>query len=517
MVLGDVLSITARKYPKKIGLVCGDKRLSYGEINERVNRLACALIKLGVGRGDRIAIRAKNCPQYVEYFFAAAKCGAIAVPINPVLKDQEFSYLIKDSGSTVLFIQEADISFCRSLPLAALGIRQVICLERGGEGILDYEQLLRESGADEIAVKVEEQDPAMIVYTSGTTGAPKGVTLTHRNCVADINHILIAQLVEFHHVILLPFPLFHTAAISSVFKTFYVAARLVLTANTIPADLIKAIEREKVTSLNIVPTLLNAICNAPEIKTCDISSVRLIAYGGSSMPMEQLKRASAIFKCDFFQALGTTETAPCITAFTAQEHREAMADESTWNRLASCGRAIVGVEVRIADEKDCDVPAGTIGELCVRGENVMRGYWGKPKETDEAIRDGWYHTGDLVKMDEESFIYIVDRIKDIIISGGENIASREVEEVIYTHPGVLEAAVIGIPDPHWGESIMAVVVPKQGVTIDEKEIIDVCKTKLAPFKKPKFVVFTDALPKNPSGKILKTELRKLYGNVKKSG
>ena len=259
---------------KKIGLVCGEKKLSYGELNERVNRLARALLKMGAGRGDRMAIRAKNCSQYVEFFFAAAKCGAVAVPINPALKEQEFSYMIRDSGSSILFIHDTDIPFCRSLSLPALGIKHVICLERGEEGFLDYEQLLSQAGPEEIAVVVEEKDPAMIVYTSGTTGAPKGVTLTHRNCVADIHHILIEQLVEFHHVILLPFPLFHTAAISSVFKTFYVAARLVLTTSTNPADLIRTIEREKVTSLNIVPTLLNAVCNAPEIKTCDISSVR---------------------------------------------------------------------------------------------------------------------------------------------------------------------------------------------------------------------------------------------------
>ena len=235
------------------------------------------------------------------------------------------------------------------------------------------------------------------------------------------------------------------------------------------------------------------------------------------MPMEQLKRAQAIFKCDFFQALGTTETAPCITAFTAQAHREAMEDETKQGRLASCGRAIVGVESRIVDAQDNEVPAGTIGELCVRGENVMLGYWNKAEETAAALRNGWYHTGDLVKMNEEGFIYIVDRIKDIIISGGENIASREVEEVIYAHTGVLEASVIGVPDPHWGESILAVVVPKNGVKIAEQEIVDLCKARLAPFKKPKFVVFTGALPKNPQGKILKTELRKLYGNMSKAG
>lgn len=511
MVLGDILSINARKYPKRIALVYGDSRLSYGEINERVNRLANALLSLGVKYGDRIAIRAKNCTQYAEFYFAAAKCGFIAVPINPVLKAQEFSYMIQDSGAKVLFIQEADIPFCQSLPLSHLGIHHVICLEQGAPDIKDYELLLRESSPSEIAIEVEERDPAMIVYTSGTTGSPKGVTLTHKNCFADTTHILIEQLVEPHHIVLLPFPLFHTAAISGLFKVFYVAARLVLTPTTNPVDLIRTIEREKVTSLNIVPTLLNAMCNTPEIKASDISSVVLVGYGGSSMPVEQLKRAAEIFKCGFFQALGTTETAPCITSFTPVAHQEVLENEAKQQRLASCGRPMVGVETIIVDSNDEAVPAGAVGELCVKGDNVMLGYWNKPAETAAAIRNGWYHTGDLAWMDEENYIYIVDRIKDIIISGGENIASREVEEVIYLHPGVLETAVIGMPDPHWGESVVAVVVPKNGAQIAEQEIIDLCKAKLAPFKKPKFVAFAQALPKNPQGKILKTELRKLYG------
>jgi len=511
MILGDILSINARKYPSRIALVYGDSKLTYGEINARVNRLTNALRALGVKHGDRIAMRAKNCTQFVEFFFAAAKCGAIAVPVNPLLKDREFSYMIGDSGAQVLFIQEADIPFCQALNAPSLGIRHIICVDGGAGEIKDYETLLAESNPEEPSIEVEDNEPAMIVYTSGTTGPPKGVTLSHRNCFADVNHILIEQLVEPHHIVLLPFPLFHTAAISGLLKVFYVAARLVLTTGTNPSDLIKTIEREKITSLNIVPTLLSAMCNAPEIKTCDISSVILVGYGGASMPMEQIKKAAAIFKCGFFQALGTTETAPCITSFTAEAHREALENENKNQRLASCGRPMVGVETRVVDTRDRDVPVGQIGELCVRGENVMLGYWNKPEETAAAIRNGWYHTGDLVRQDEDNYIYIVDRIKDVIISGGENISSREVEEIIYMHPHVLEASVIGVPDPHWGEAIVAVVVPQQGTKIEAKEIIDLCKAKLAPFKKPKSVVFAEALPKNPTGKILKTELRKLYG------
>jgi long-chain acyl-CoA synthetase len=511
MTLGDILSINARKYPKKIALVHGVQRLSFGEINSRVNKLSRALLRLGINHGDRIAMRAKNCTQWFEFYFAAAKCGAIAVPINPFLKEKEFAYEIQDSGSQALLIQEADIPFCQSLSLLSLGIKNTICLERGTADFKDYEQLLAQESPEEISIGVKENDPAMIVYTSGTTGLPKGVTLTHKNCLTDCRHIVMEMLIEHHHIFLLLFPFFHTAAISQMFRVWYVGATQVLAPSTNPIDIVKTVELEKITDVIIVPTLLNALCNLPDIGKYDISSLRLVTYGAAIMPIEQLKQAAAILKCGFLQVLGTTETAPCITALRVSDHREALEKEDKRHRLASCGRAMVGVETRVVDAEDRDVPIGTIGEICVRGENVMLGYWNKPEETAAALRGGWYHTGDLVREDEEHYIYIVDRIKDIIISGGENIASREIEEVLYTHPGVMEAAVIGLPDPHWGEAVVGVVVPKSGVRITEKEIIDLCKEKLASFKKPKSIFFTQELPKNPQGKILKTELRKIYG------
>ena len=510
MTLGDILSINARKYPKKIALVDGDVRYSFGQINQRVNRLSDALRKLGIKRGDRICMRAKNCPQWFEFFFAAAKCGAVAVPVNPLLKAQEFSYMIQDSGAKVLFIQDVDIPFCRTLNLSGHGVKHVICLQKGDGDIKYYEQLLDESSPEEIAACVEEKDTAMIVYTSGTTGSPKGVTLTHQNCLTDTRHIVMEMLIEHHHVFLLLFPFFHTAAISQMFRVWYVGATQVLSPSTNPLDIARTIEREKITDIIIVPTLLNALCNLPEIKNCDISSLRLVTYGAAVMPIEQLRKATAVLKCGFLQVFGTTETAPCVTALRVKDHQEALENEAKSHRLASCGRAMVGVETRVVDINDCDVPIGGIGELCVRGDNVMVGYWNKPEETANALRNGWYHTGDLVRQDEDRYITVVDRIKDIIISGGENISSREVEEVLYRHPDVLEASVIGVPDPHWGEAIMAVVVPKDGAKITDAEIIDLCKANLAPFKKPKSVVFIDALPKNPTGKILKTELRKRY-------
>jgi long-chain acyl-CoA synthetase len=510
MLISDILSMNARKYPKKIALVYGDHRLTFVELDNRANRLAQALIQLGIQAGDRIAMRAKNCPQFVEFFFAAAKCGAIAVPINPFLKQKEFEYLIQDSGTKLVMMAENDIPFFQSLKLPSLGVQAIICLEKETPGFKSYERLLEQANLHEPSIRAGETDPAMIVYTSGTTGLPKGVTLSHKNCLAEARHIAMESLLELHHTLLLVFPLFHTAGISQIFRGYYVGATQVIATSTNPVEILRTIEREKITHIVIVPTLLNSLCNTPGIEEYDLSSVRLITYGGSGIAVEQLKRAISIFKCGFLQNFGSTETAPCATALRVLDHKMAIEDEEKRKRLASCGRAMVGVETRVVDSEDRDVVPGEVGEVCVRGENVMLGYWGKPEETRIALRNGWYHTGDLARIDEEGYIYIVDRIKDIIISGGENIASREVEEVFYAHPAILEVAVIGVPDPHWGEAVKAVVVLKEGANVKDRDLIDFCKARLASFKAPKSIDFMEALPKNPQGKILKSDLREKY-------
>ncbi|MBI5605173.1 MAG: long-chain-fatty-acid--CoA ligase [Deltaproteobacteria bacterium] len=509
MMIDDILSLNASKFPNKIALVYGDRRFSFGELNERANRLSQAFSRLGIQAGDRVAMRARNCTQFVEFFFAAAKCRAIAVPINPFLKEREVEYIIRDSGTQLMIISEGDIPFMQSLPRVSLGIKHTICLERGTPEVEDYESLLLEAGPEETPVGGKETDPAMIVYTSGTTGRPKGVTLSHKNCIIDARHIVMEMLLEHHHKLLLLFPFFHTAAISQTFRTYYVGATLVM-ASTDSVDILKTLELERITDMIIVPTLLNALCHTPGIEQYDLRSLRLITYGASIIPVEHLKRAIEIFKCGFLQVFGTTETSPCITALRLADHQAALDQEEKRGLLSSCGRAMVGVETKVVDKEDGEVAIGEVGELCVRGENVMLGYWNKPEETASALRNGWYHTGDLARQDGEGYIYIVDRIKDIIISGGENIASREVEEVLYAHPAVLEAAVIGVPDPYWGESIKGIVVLKKGLEATEQELIDFCKAHLASFKKPKSIELVKELPKTPSGKILKTELRKRY-------
>lgn len=510
MLIGDMIAIHGRKYPKKTALVYGDIKFTFAELDARVNRLSQALVQLGIKPGDRVAMRARNCPQFIEFFFAAAKCGAIAVPINPYYKQRELEYLIRDSSPKVVIISQEDIPFIQSISAADLNVETYICIQKEFPGFRSYDKLIELAQPIEPSIRVAEEDPAMIVYTSGTTGIPKGVTLSHKNCLTDARHVVIEMLLEDHHVVMLIFPLFHAAGISILFRTFYIGATLVMGVNTNPGGILNTMEREKVTHIIIVPTLLNAICNTPEVHSCDLSSLKLIVYGGAIMPVEQLKRAMNIFKCGFMNGYGTTEAGPTISVLKPVEHIRALADENQKKKLASCGRAIVGVETRVVDSEDREVSVGEVGELCARGENIMMGYWGKPEDTQNALRNGWLHTGDLVRMDEEGYIYIIDRLKDIIISGGENISSREVEEVLYEHPDVLEAAVIGVPDPYWGESVKAVVVLKDKASITEDELIGFCKQRLSSFKKPKSIDFVKELPKNPQGKILKAELRKRY-------
>lgn len=509
MRISDILRMNARKFPGKIALIHEKRQFSFGELNERANRLAVALLNLGVNAGDRVAMRAKNCPQFIEFFFAAAKCGAVAVPVNPLLKKLEFEYLIQDCGARVLIIDKADLAFINSVEPEKLGVAHTICIGGTAGALPDYESLLLASAPEEIAFQGPESDPAMIVYTSGTTGKAKGVTLSHHNCLNDARHIAMEMLLENHHNLLLLFPLFHTAAISQTLRAYYVGACQVL-CTTAPVEILETLERERITDMIIVPTLLNSLCNHPEVRNYNFSSLRLITYGATSIPMEQLKRAIEIFKCGFLQVMGTTETAPCITVLRVSDHEAGLRDPEKAGWLSSCGRAMIGVETKIADHEGHELPPGKIGELCVRGDNVMLGYWNKPQETAAALLNGWYHTGDLARQDPQGYTYIVDRIKDIIISGGENIASREVEEALYAHPAVMEAAVIGVPDPHWGEAIKAVVVLKEASHATTDELIDFCKHRLASFKKPKTIDLVKELPKTPSGKILKTELRKRY-------
>jgi long-chain acyl-CoA synthetase len=377
-------------------------------------------------------------------------------------------------------------------------------------GWLSYEPLLATASPEVPPTPATPDDLAALFYTSGTTGHPKGAMLSHANLLANAYHILASGLWQEGDVYLHGCPMFHIADGPTTHAMTWLGGTHVIIPG-FRADLaLEAIERERVTVTLLIPTMVNFLINHPDVTKRDLSSLRLVLYGGAPMPEELVRRAKQMLPCTFCQAYGLTESAPLLTLFPAQE-RVLNGPPEQARRLLSCGREVIGVRVRVVDTAGREVQPGEVGEIIAKGPNIMVGYWNNPQATADAVRDGWLYTGDLATVDDEGYIYIVDRKKDMIITGGENVFSTEVENVLYTHPAILEAAVVGVPDATWGEAITAIVVLKAGMTATEQDIIEYCRARTAHFKVPRSVDFYEgALPKSGSGKILKRELREKY-------
>jgi long-chain acyl-CoA synthetase len=373
-----------------------------------------------------------------------------------------------------------------------------------------YEPLLEAATSDVIPTSIAPDDLAGLFYTSGTTGYPKGVMLSHANLVANAYHVLASWRWQEADVYLHACPMFHLADGPTSHAITWAGGAHVIIPGFKPDLALEVMERERVTVTILIPTMVNFLINHPDVRQRDLRALRNITYGGAPMPVELVRRAMQTLSCSFCQGYGLTETSPALTFLPPGEHVPDGSPEQV-RRLASCGREVIGVRVRVVDEQGQEVKPGQVGEIIAKGPNIMRGYWNKPQETTEVLRDGWLYTVDLATVDEEGYIYIVDRKKDMIISGGENVFSTEVENVLYTHPAVLEAAVVGVPDDKWGETIKAIVVLKPDTTATEQEIIAHCRARMAHFKIPRSVDFyAGALPKSGSGKILKRELREQY-------
>jgi len=509
MLLKDMLGRSVKFYPDKTAIAFEGSRHTYQEFNKRVNRLANALINLGVKEGDRVPVLQDNCHQYIELYFAIPKIGAVIVPLNYRLGTRELLHILNDIEPEVMFVGKDFLNVTDSIkPELKKSIRKYICIEGPHEGMESYENLLGDSSETEVDCKVSEDDVAFQIYTSGTTGKPKGAMLTHRNVVSNTITATLERKRFEPDIYLGVVPVFHVA-VENILQMLYVGGTVILLKQFDPKTVLEMIERKKVTYVTLVPAMINFLLDYPDIDKYDLSSLSLLFYGASPMPVDRLKKAMAVFKCDFMQTFGQTEASPMISILRPDDHIPDGSEEEV-KRLASCGRRAFNVEVKIVDEDDNKVAAGEVGEILAKGHNVMKGYWNMPEETAKTLRNGWLHTGDMGRMDDEGYIYIVDRKKDMIISGGENIYPKEIEEVLYTHPSILEAAVIGVPDEKWGEAVKAVVVLKEGEKVTEDEIIEFCKKNLAGYKKPKSVNFIDTLPRTPSGKVLKPELREKY-------
>jgi long-chain acyl-CoA synthetase len=475
-----------------------DVALTYAQTSERCGRLVGALRALGVQRGDRVAVVAQNSHRYLELYQAVPGAGFVLVPLNHRHADGELRYALEDSGARVLFA-ERDV---HDLPAS---------VEHIVDAVDGYEDLLAGAGAADFPDDVSEDDLAGIFYTGGTTGGAKGVMLRHRALVSNAMHLQVALAFEPETCFLLVAPMFHLAGTIAVLASVWHGARQVVMRAFDPGGVLDLVEAERVTATQVVPSMLAAMCDEQLERPRDVSSLAFLTFGGAPSATETLRRARRAFPgAELMTMYGATETAPLVTTLRHVE-RQLNAPQAR-----SCGRPTVGVEARIVDPQErTPVTAGEVGEVAVRGPNVMLGYWNKPEQTRAALVDGWYHTGDLGRLDEAGYLYLVDRAKDMIVSGGENVYSTEVEDVLYRHPAVAEAAVFGVPDPKWGEAVHAVVVPRAAVT--EDELVAHCRDAIAGYKVPKRIELrTEPLPKSGAGKLLKRELRAPYWEGRES-
>ena len=500
--LGTILSRTAGKFPTKTAIVHRHTRRTFAELDADANRVANALIQRGVARNDRVAIFSHNSYAFVVAYFALARVGAISVPLNFTFTAREVRYVLSDSGASAVIVEDALVDTLGAAQVA-IGIGVVIGRRPGWTS---FDRLLEHGDATEPDVEIGDDDPLQLLYTSGTTSAPKGAIMTNRNLIAQYLSDIVDG--EYHRddVELHALPLYHCAALHDFLTPdVYLGATSVIVDTPDPDTILRTVAAEGVTKMFCPPTVWIRLLRSPAFETHDLSSLTKGYYGAAIMPVAVLEElGERLPRIRLFNYYGQTELAPNATVLFPEEQI---------TKAGTAGRASLNVETRLHDDDDRPVPVGQVGEIVHRTPHAMRGYWGRPEATAEVFRNGWFHSGDLGVMDAEGYLTIVDRKKDLIITGGENVASREVEDAIYEHSAVNEVAVFGVAHPEWIEAVAAAVVLRDGATAEPAEIVAHTRERLAGFKSPKYVVIVDELPKNPSGKILKRELRDTYADL----
>ncbi|MBX3634955.1 MAG: acyl-CoA synthetase [Rubrivivax sp.] len=508
--LADLLHRSAARHPHKLAIACGDTRWSYREFDALCSRVAAGLALRGVAKGDRVAILARNSHGFAALRFALARLGAVLVPINFMLKPDEAAYILRHAGARWLATDSGLAELARAAAALDTRVEQLLWLPSEDPsaplpGMLTFDELAACSDpAPEVAL--DGSDLAQIVYTSGTESLPKGAMLTHEAVLWQYVSCIVDAKIAGDDLALHALPLYHCAQLDVFFgPSIYVGASNVITAKPVPENLLPLIARHRISSFFAPPTVWIALLRSPLFDATDLTSLKKGYYGASIMPVavmrEILERLPALRLWNLY---GQTEIAPLATM---------LAPEDQLRKPGSCGRAVLNVQTRVVNDAMQDVAPGEVGEIVHRSPQVMSGYFHDDERTAAAFDGGWFHSGDLATIDGEGYITVVDRKKDMIKTGGENVASREVEEAIYRHPAVSEVAVVGLPHPRWIEAVVAVVVPKAGAALTEADVLAHCAAQLAPFKAPKRVVFADALPKNPSGKLLKRELRLLHAGL----
>jgi acyl-CoA synthetase (AMP-forming)/AMP-acid ligase II len=503
--VGELIRWRALQHPKRTAIFHGDHEVSYAALDQAANQVANALIGAGVRRGERVCVLDKGHHQLFEVMFGTAKSGAVFTPVNWRLAPPEIAYVVNDSRASVLFVGEDFNDAVQAIEGDLQSVRTIVRFGRGAASWIAYESWRDAQAHTDPRRDTEERDPAWQLYTSGTTGHPKGAEITHHNLfnVASVGVLGFGGLAQ-ADVGLVCMPLYHIGGAGYALCLVFAGMTLVVTREFDAAETLSLLQKRKVNHAFFVPAMLNFLLQHPNCAATDFTSLHAILYGASPIPEDLLRAAIERFRCSFVQAYGLTETTGAISLLSAEDHLRGGA------LLRSCGRPIFGCDVRVIDGGGRDCAANEVGEIVVRGDAVMKGYWNQPQATAEAIRDGWFHSGDVGCFDESGHLYIRDRVKDMIVSGGENVYPAEVESVLFSHPAVADVAVIGVPDERWGEAVKAVVVLTPGTAVTEEEILEYCRGKIAGYKRPKSVDFTDTLPRNPTGKILKRELRERY-------
>ncbi len=512
LTLSSVLDRTLRLYGHRTAIRDHERYFTWSEFGDRVARAAGVLAGLGVKPGERFGIISRNSFRHSELNYAGYWMGAVPVPVNHRLAPPEIRFILDDAECRVLAIEDAFADLMRTDELAPWSKRAFWiapgAVDADGPG---YEALLADADAAPLR-DCHEDDDAILLYTGGTTGRGKGVRLTHRNIVSNALQLSGVMKITGRDVYLHSSPMFHSTDLKSTVCTMMGAGHSYL-AEFSPRNVLEAIERHGITIASLVPTMIIRTLQYEKFDDYDLSSLRLASYGTSPIAVEWIRRIMERFEgVDLHQCYGLTETSPILSILDENDHRSAV-ESGDYTRLGSAGRPLPGVDLRIVDDDGVEVPTGDAGEILIRAPNVAKGYHNCPEENEATFRDGWLHSGDVGRVDDEGYLFVLDRKKEMVITGGENVYTSEVEAALYQHPHVHEAAVVGVPDAQFGEALFAVIVPSPGKVLTEDEIISHCRGRIGGYKIPRQMAFVDELPKSTMGKVLKAELRRTYGGA----
>ncbi len=502
----DIARAQAKAAPNDVAQVFEGRATTYGELDARSNRCAQGFLGEGCKPGTRVGFIGKNSDRYFEMLHGAFKAKAVVVGVNWRLAPPEIAYVLNDARAELLFVGAEFYDTVMQVLAECPGVRRVIALDGGRADWISFDEWRDSFPAIDPKLEHRSDDDVIQLYTSGTTGHPKGVQLTNANYLAIFEEGELSGWATWkrREVNLVCMPLFHVAGVNIGVIGHVHGTKNIILKDVDPQAILKLIEAEKINIAFMVPAVILFLLQQPNIKTTDVSSLRQILYGASPIAEDVLRQAQATFKADFVQLYGLTETTGGATNLPPHAHDPAL------GKLRSCGLPNPKTQIRIVDEKGNDVAQGSVGEILIKGGSLMKGYWNRPEATAEAIKDGWFHSGDAGYFDQDGYLYIHDRVKDMIVSGGENVYPAEVENALFGHPAIADVAVIGVPDERWGEAVKACIVLKPGAKAEAIEIIAFVKSRIASYKVPKSIDFIAALPRNPSGKILRRELRAPY-------